>query len=108
MTRHAHPSCGSPPHGGDPQEPVNGHQILQAVAALPISTWRYHWEPDHVRHLGPMAQDWQAIIGLSADGHTIPLVDANGVLLTAVQALLRRVEALEARLDRLQDTPTGR
>ncbi|MGW5051362.1 tail fiber domain-containing protein [Actinokineospora sp. NPDC004072] len=77
--------------------PVNGHEILDKVVELPISTWRYQWEPEGTRHLGPMAQDWQQVFGLSADGRTIPLVDAIGVLLTAVQALARRVAELEQR-----------
>ncbi|GGS30698.1 MULTISPECIES: tail fiber domain-containing protein [Actinokineospora] len=80
-------------------EPVNGHQILDKLADLPISTWRYQWEAEDVRHLGPMAQDWQQVFGLSADGRTIPLVDAIGVLLTAVQALGKRVDELQRQLD---------
>lgn len=43
-----------------PADAVNGYQVLDEVLCLPVSTWRYHWEPEHVRHLGPMAQDWHA------------------------------------------------
>ncbi|MFD3728925.1 tail fiber domain-containing protein [Streptomyces sp. NPDC058671] len=82
---------------------VNGFDILDKVAALPVSTWRYHWEPDDVRHLGPMAQDWQATFGLSADGRSIPGVDATGVLLVAIQALHRQVRQLQTEVARLRD-----
>jgi hypothetical protein len=50
--------------------PVNGFQVLEQVASLPISTWRYHWEAPQVRHLGPMVQDWAATFGI---GETTPL-----------------------------------
>ncbi|MBA9005841.1 tail fiber domain-containing protein [Thermomonospora cellulosilytica] len=81
-----------------PVKPVNGYDVLDKVAALPISTWRYQWEPEHVRHLGPMAQDWHAAFGLGDTDTTIPLVDAHGVALVAIQALHRRVTDLEQQL----------
>ncbi|WP_327071205.1 tail fiber domain-containing protein [Kitasatospora sp. NBC_01302] len=83
---------------------VNGYAVLETVAALPISTWRYLWEPEDVRHLGPMAQDWQAAFGFNQDGTTIPVVDALGVALVCVQALNRRVEELTAEVGRLRNT----
>ncbi|MET7887430.1 tail fiber domain-containing protein [Streptomyces avermitilis] len=54
-----------------PVGPVNGYAVLETVAALPISTWRYLWEPEGVRHLGPMAQDWHAAFGFNQDDTTI-------------------------------------
>jgi len=71
--------------------PVNGFEILNLVADLPVSTWRYQWEGPQVRHLGPMAQDWAATFGLGEDDTRIALVDANGVALVSVQALYRLV-----------------
>jgi hypothetical protein len=82
---------------------VNGYQVLEAVAGLPIATWRYEWEPDGVRHLGPMAQDWKATFGLGDEDDTvIPTVDANGVALVAIQALYREVTELRAEVERLR------
>ncbi|MFK4206601.1 tail fiber domain-containing protein [Streptomyces sp. NPDC030920] len=82
---------------------VNGHAVLDTVAALPISTWRYLWEPEDVRHLGPMAQDWHAAFGFNRNDTTIPVVDGLGVALVCVQALHRRVEELTAEVDRLRE-----
>ncbi|MCX4785052.1 MULTISPECIES: tail fiber domain-containing protein [unclassified Streptomyces] len=82
---------------------VNGHAVLATVAALPISTWRYLWEPEDVRHLGPMAQDWHTAFGFNQDDTTIPVVDGLGVALVCVQALHRRVEELTAEMDRLRE-----
>ncbi|MFH8386797.1 tail fiber domain-containing protein [Kitasatospora sp. NPDC018058] len=85
---------------------VNGHAVLETVAALPISTWRYLWEPEDMRHLGPMAQDWHAAFGFNQDDTTIPVVDGLGVALVCVQALHRRVEELTAEVDRLREAAT--
>jgi len=81
---------------------VNGYAVLDTVAALPVSTWRYLWEPEDVRHLGPMAQDWHAAFGFNQDDTRIPVVDGLGVTLVCVQALHRRVEELTAEVDRLR------
>lgn len=82
---------------------VNGYAVLETVAALPVSTWRYLWEPEDVRHLGPMAQDWHAAFGFNQDDTKIPVVDGLGVALVCVQALHRRVEELTAEVDRLRE-----
>jgi hypothetical protein len=75
-------------------ERVSGPQVLEKLAALPISTWSYEWEPD-VRHLAPMSQDFAAAFGLGADDKKIDLLDANGVNMVAIQAMYRRLVALE-------------
>ncbi|MFJ2113558.1 MULTISPECIES: tail fiber domain-containing protein [unclassified Streptomyces] len=93
--------------GAAPVGAVNGYEILETVAALPVSTWRYLWEPEDVRHLGPMAQDWQAAFGFNRDDTTIPVVDGLGVALVCVQALNRRVEELTAEVDRLRAATNG-
>ncbi len=89
--------------GVAPVGAVNGYAILATVAALPVSTWRYLWEPEDVRHLGPMAQDWHAAFGFNQDDTKIPLVDGLGVALVCVQALHRRVEELTVEVDRLRE-----
>ncbi|MFD3336827.1 tail fiber domain-containing protein [Streptomyces sp. NPDC058700] len=83
---------------------VNGFTVLETVAALPVSTWRYLWEPDDVRHLGPMAQDWHAAFGFNRDDTRIPVVDGLGVALVCIQALHRHVEELQAEVTRLRET----
>jgi hypothetical protein len=83
-------------------EPVDGREILAKLVALPISTWNYKSDPPSVRHLGPMAQDFMAAFGLGADDKVINTVDANGVVMVAIQALHRRIEALEAEVAQLR------
>jgi hypothetical protein len=83
---------------------VSGPDVLAKLAALPISTWSYEWEPD-VPHLGPMAQDFAAAFGLGGDDTKIHLLDANGVTMVSIQALYRRVLELEARVSELSSAP---
>jgi len=81
--------------------------ILSAVAALPVSTWKY--KDETTTHLGPMAQDFAAAFRLGADETGIASVDADGVALAAIQELNKRVAALaeqnaakDARIDALE------
>ena len=83
-------------------DPVNGHEVLDTLAALPISKWSYRWDGTSVRHLGPMSQDFMAAFGLGDDDTKINLVDANGVVMVSIQALYRRLAALEARVEELE------
>ncbi|MEV6479190.1 tail fiber domain-containing protein [Streptomyces sp. NPDC051576] len=80
---------------------ANGFAILQAVTSMPVSTWSYRGDED-VRHLGPMAQDWYAALGLGPDDRSIHLVDVNGVSIVAIQALHRVVRSLESELNDLR------
>ena len=57
-----------------------------------------------MRHLGPMAQDFMAAFRLGDDDRKINLLDANGVLTVAIQALYRRLVQLEAEVAALKET----
>ncbi len=94
---------------------VDSGLILDKVAALPISEWKYRSEADGTRHVGPVAQDFHAAFGLNgADDKHIATVDEEGVALAAIQGLNRKVESenaalrsenaeLRARLERLEE-----
>jgi trimeric autotransporter adhesin len=76
--------------------PVDGEDILQRIRQVPVTSWRYIAEEDRtVRHIGPMAQDWQRAFGFSSDDTTINMGDFDGVNLAAVQALERRTAELQ-------------
>jgi hypothetical protein len=83
-------------------EPVGADEILRRVAQLPISTWTYGFDHPSVRHMGPMAQDFAAVFGLGSSDRRIDLVDANGVLFVAVQALHCKVTELEHEVAELK------
>ena len=85
--------------------PPTSAAVLDELASLPISTWRYKWDAPDIRHLGPMAQDFAAAFGLGEDERVIDTIDADGVNMAATQALYRRVRALEARVAALEKRP---
>ena len=83
--------------------PVNGDSVLAKLASIPIRTWSYIDEDSTVRHIGPTAQAFRATFGLGQSETAIATVDADGVSLVALQALLQRTNRLErenATLDR--------
>ena len=83
---------------------LDGEALLGRLAQLPVSTWRYKDEADRggqpVRHVGPMAQDWQRLVagplGLNAEETVINQGDLDGVSLAAAKALTARTAALQA------------
>jgi hypothetical protein len=82
---------------------VNAQEILERLTALPVRQWRYTNENPTVKHIGPTAQDFKAAFGLGDDDKSIGTVDADGVALTAIQALSRKIEeerALNQELSR--------
>jgi hypothetical protein len=95
---------------------VEGREILERLADVPISSWSYKAEDGSIRHIGPMAQDFRGAFGLGKDDRSIYNVDANGVAFAAIQGLYqvvqekneqiaelqKQVSALEARLAHLE------
>jgi hypothetical protein len=81
--------------------PVNGEQVLQKMAALPLTTWNYKAQSNKSsRHYGPMAQDFFAAFGNDDLGTIgcdtlINQQDFLGVNLVAIQALEKRTAQLQ-------------
>lgn len=81
---------------------VNARAVLDKVAALPISQWRFKDSTDE--HVGPMAQDFHAAFALGSDDKHIATVDADGVALAAIQGLNQKLEEqLRARDQEISD-----
>ena len=88
--------------------PIDGENILARIRTLPVSSWRYIDEVDRsVRHVGPMAQDWERAFGLSGDATTINMSDFDGVNLAGIQALERRTAGHEGRIQALEVENSG-
>jgi hypothetical protein len=81
--------------------PVDPHEVLKRVSALPISQWQYKDTPG-VNHIGPMAQDFYAAFGLGTSEKAIATLDTSGVALAAIQALSAENAELKARLEALE------
>jgi hypothetical protein len=81
---------------------VDGEDLLARLARVPIREWNYKAQDPAIRHMGPTAQDFRAAFGLGDFPLRINTIDADGVALAAVKALVARTEALQAQVDTLQ------
>ncbi len=83
-------------------EPVDADEVLQAVEKIPVESWAYRRgavaTDDGERHIGPMAQNVAAQLGanIAPDGKKIDLVSMNGILMSSVQALSKKVNRVIA------------
>jgi hypothetical protein len=75
---------------------VDAREVLDRLAALPISTWSYREDDAGARHIGPMAQDFHAAFGVGATDRRIEMVDGQGVTMAAIQGLYGMVRELQA------------
>ena len=75
---------------------LDGQAVLAKVAALPVYQWQALGQNAHVKHYGPMAQDFHAAFGLGNDETMIGMQDADGVALAAIQGLNAKLEATVA------------
>lgn len=83
---------------------VDGREVLRRVAALPIQSWNMKAQDPAIRHIGPMAQDFQAAFRMGADDKHINSVDADGVALAAIQGLNQELDEKETRIKALENT----
>lgn len=83
-------------------DPVDTQDILSKLMSLPVSTWQYHGEPDQVRHLGPMAQDFYAVFDLGHSDTHIGTIDADGVALAAIQGMYLRLQECQGEIQSLK------
>ena len=73
-------------------QPVDQRAVLEKVCRLPVTEWNLISQPAGIRHIGPMAQDFQAAFGVGEDDRHISTSDADGVAFSAIQGLNQKVE----------------
>jgi hypothetical protein len=79
-------------------KPIDNKAILERVDKLPITSWDFKADPNK-RHVGPMAQDFQAAFGLDGDDDKhINLTDIAGVSLAAIQELSREMKVKDRQM----------
>ena len=77
-------------------EPVEPETVLEGVESLSINTWRFTHGDE--RHVGPMAEEFQNAFELDGSDDSIATVDADGVVLAAIQGAASRLEERNRRL----------
>jgi trimeric autotransporter adhesin len=80
--------------------PVNGSEVLEKVARLPISEWNYKGYSQ--RHIGAMAQDFHEAFPLNESTTTLNDADLHGVALAAIQGLNEKVKEKDAKISELE------
>lgn len=85
--------------GVEEEAAVHPAQILNGVRSLSLSQWQYAGDPDDVRHVGPLAGEFNATFGLG-DSNTVAPGDVAGVALAASQRLADENRILNRRLQR--------
>jgi endosialidase-like protein len=87
-------ACTSDVHTKEGFAAIDPGEILDRLAQLPVSAWRFRGEDDQVRHIGPTSQAFFDAFGLGSDRRSIGLPDANGIALASIKGLNEKVEAL--------------
>jgi len=82
----------------DNYKPIDGQQVLDKLAKVPVATWNYKGQDPSIRHIGPVAQDFHAAFGVGEDDKHITTVDADGVALAAIKGLHEIVKQKDARI----------
>jgi endosialidase-like protein len=86
---------------------VDGAEVLARLAKVPVSTWSYRSQPNSIRHIGPMAQDFHTAFSVGEDDKHIATVDADGVALAAIQALYKLIQEKDAEIQELRSRVNG-
>lgn len=78
---------------------INQEDVLNKVADLEITRWNYKNGYEDVTHIGPVAQDFNALFDVGSDDKSISTIDPSGVALVAIQALYDRSKTLQETND---------
>ena len=86
---------------------VDGRDVLNRLAAIPILRWNYKTQDPSVQHLGPMAQDFNAAFDLgegdkSGQKKYIHSLDIDGVALAAIQGLNTELKERDVKIQSLE------
>lgn len=80
------------------KQPVEDGKALEAVEKMPVEEWDYMpGIGDGERHIGTYAQDFKEATG-KGDGKSIPVIDAIGVTMKAVQDLSKQVKQIAGEI----------
>jgi hypothetical protein len=100
-------SAASDRHLKENFKPVDTRAVLARLIATPVTEWNLISQPASVRHIGPMAQDFQASFGVGEDDRHISSTDADGVAFAAIQGLHELVKEKDARIAGLEQRLNG-
>jgi hypothetical protein len=83
--------------------PVDLDGVLRNLETMPVTSWSFRNDATGSRHIGPTAQDFRAAFGLGSGDKTIATVDADGVALAAIKALIAENRRQDERISALEE-----
>ncbi|MCD2426168.1 tail fiber domain-containing protein [Niabella pedocola] len=87
---------------------ANGAAFLSKIKSMKLGSWNYKGQDkQRYRHYGPMAQEFHSLFGNDGTGTigcdtTIASADIDGVMMIALQALVKQVDQLAETNKKLQ------
>lgn len=84
-------------------ENVEYEEILAKINKLSIKTWNYKSQDDSIRHIGPMAQDFNKQYVFGNNQKMIEGADMDGVILSGIKAINKHVVKLDSLYEPLTD-----
>lgn len=89
--------------------PANGAAFLSKIKGMKLGSWNYKGQnKQQYRHYGPMAQEFHSLFGNDGTGiigndTTIASADIDGVMMIALQALVKQTETLQQQVKQLTE-----
>jgi hypothetical protein len=87
--------------------PVDTARLLEVLSGMPVQTWNLKSQAPEMRHIGPVAQDFNGsfayLVGKVESPIHINNMDAVGISLAASQGLYVQLQALEVENAALRD-----
>jgi hypothetical protein len=86
---------------------LDATDVLRRLLSVPVLSWNYKSQDASVRHIGPMAQDFNAAFGVgepdkAGERKYINSLDEEGVALAAIQGLNQKLEEKDAEIQELK------
>ncbi|MBO9594748.1 MAG: tail fiber domain-containing protein [Niabella sp.] len=88
---------------------VDGAAFLSKIKNMKLGSWNYKGQDKkQYRHYGPMAQEFYSLFGNDGTGTigndtTIASADIDGVMMIALQALIKQSEAMKQQVQQLSE-----
>lgn len=85
-------------------EALDLNLVLSLLSSLDVAKWNYKKDPDDVKHIGPMAEDFHNAFSLNGANATdrIAFSDGIGVAFAAIKALIKKNEDLENQINEIK------
>jgi len=88
---------------------IDTRLLVQRLSSIPITTWNYKAQNASILHVGPMADDFNALLpGLGGEGEmSINSLDADGIALASIQGLYQMLQDKDAHIAELETRITA-